>query len=99
VSVYSGSNYTVTIAPNGSHVVYNVSVNGTDIGNVTSYTFTNVQQNLTLNATFIPVIGVNRSGNFLTAADRRHSIQQSDYIVDCTDVPVYWDGTGIIVQP
>jgi hypothetical protein len=94
VSVFSGSNYTVMISPNTSYYIHNVTVNGVSVGNVSNYTFTNVQHNSMINVSFAPQLGTNYSGSFVTPADRRQSVIQSDYIIDCTDVPVYWDGTG-----
>ena len=42
-------------------------------------------------------IGIGKPGIFLTASDHRPSQINSDFIIDCTDVPVYWDGTGSVI--
>ena len=52
VTVNYGSNRTFTISPNANYHVQNVLVNGVSVGAVTSYTFTNVTQNHTIQASF-----------------------------------------------
>jgi hypothetical protein len=50
---YAGSQ-TFTITPASGYVVDQVLVNGEDAGSITSYTFTNVQADQTISATFKP---------------------------------------------
>jgi hypothetical protein len=50
--VAQGSNLTETITPNNCYHVADVLVDGVSVGAVTSYTFTNVQANHTIDATF-----------------------------------------------
>lgn len=52
VSVAGGTNKSFTISPNSGYAVANVTVDGTSVGAVTSYTFTNVAANHTITATF-----------------------------------------------
>jgi hypothetical protein len=52
VSVAQGANRTFTITPNTGFVVAGVTVDGASAGAVTSYTFSNVQANHTISATF-----------------------------------------------
>jgi hypothetical protein len=55
VTVNQGSNQTFTITPNSGFAVSSVTVDGTNVGAVTTYTFSNVQANHTISATFAPV--------------------------------------------
>jgi glucose/arabinose dehydrogenase len=55
VSVTQGANQIFAITPNSGNVVADVTVDGTSVGAVTSYTFSNVQSNHTISATFAPV--------------------------------------------
>jgi|GEM_PF-1439606 len=50
--VAQGSNLTETITPNNCYHVADVLVDGVSVGAVTSYTFTNVQANHTIDASF-----------------------------------------------
>ncbi len=52
VSVTQGANQTFTITPNSGYHVADVLVDGTSVGAVTSYTFTNVQANYIISASF-----------------------------------------------
>ncbi len=52
VVVVSGGSQLVDITPNSGYTVQDVLVNGTSVGAVTSYTFTNVTSNQTISATF-----------------------------------------------
>jgi len=52
VSVPEGSDRTFTISPNPAYVVEDVLVDGSSVGAVTSYTFTNVTEDHTIHATF-----------------------------------------------
>jgi rhamnogalacturonyl hydrolase YesR len=54
VSVNQGDNQTFTISPNAGFIVSSVTVDGTNVGAVPSYTFTNVQANHTIIAAFQP---------------------------------------------
>jgi hypothetical protein len=51
-SVNSGANQTITISPNSGYHLVNVLVDGTSVGAVSTYTFTNVTANHTISATF-----------------------------------------------
>ncbi|MGA3008493.1 MAG: hypothetical protein ABSE59_11450, partial [Opitutaceae bacterium] len=55
VTLIAGSNQSYTITPNSGFAVAQVSVDGSSAGAVTSYTFSNVQANHTISATFAPV--------------------------------------------
>jgi Glycosyl hydrolase family 9/Cellulose binding domain/Secretion system C-terminal sorting domain/Divergent InlB B-repeat domain len=52
VSVVNGTNKTFTITPNSGYQVDVVTVNGTSVGAVATYTFTNITANQTIVATF-----------------------------------------------
>jgi len=52
VEVYSGSSQTFTIEPNQGHKIKDVKIDGTSVGAASSYTFTNVTQDHTIEATF-----------------------------------------------
>lgn len=54
VVVDQGANQTFTITPNSGYSVSSVTVDGASVGAVTSYTFTNVQTNHAITATFAP---------------------------------------------
>jgi YD repeat-containing protein len=67
IKVVSGSNYTFTIIPDTGSCITNVMVDGSRIGSPESYTFTNVQANHSISATFaactFPItVTVNGSG-------------------------------------
>jgi hypothetical protein len=53
VTVNQGSSQTFTITPNSGFSVSSVTVDGTSVGAVTTYTFSNVQANHTISATFV----------------------------------------------
>jgi hypothetical protein len=53
VSVDSGSNSTFTITPNTGYKISSVTVDGTSVGAVASYTFTNITTNHTISASFV----------------------------------------------
>ncbi len=54
VSVPEGNDRTFTITPNSAYVVEDVLVDGSSVGAVSSYTFTNVTEDHTIHATFAP---------------------------------------------
>ncbi len=56
VTVNSGSNQTFTITPASGFAVSGITVDGIPAGAVTSYTFSNVTANHTINASFSPVV-------------------------------------------
>lgn len=53
VSVISGQDQTFTITPSTGYAVSSVLVDGVDAGKVTTYTFTNVQADHTISASFV----------------------------------------------
>ena len=54
VSVNYGDNQTFTITPNTGYYIVDVSVNGSSVGPVSSYTLTSVEAPNTISATFAP---------------------------------------------
>jgi hypothetical protein len=54
VTVNYGDNQTFTITPNTGYYIVDVSVNGSSVGPVSSYTLTNVQVSNTISVTFAP---------------------------------------------
>jgi hypothetical protein len=65
IAVIQGANQTLNIIPNAGYRVGDVKVDGTSVGVVTSYTFTNLTSDHRIEATFIKVwvIRVNKSGS------------------------------------
>jgi hypothetical protein len=63
VVVGQGANQTFTITPNSGFSVGSVTVDGASVGAVTSYTFSNVQANHTISATFtsLPTFSITAS--------------------------------------
>ncbi|MBI2100713.1 MAG: right-handed parallel beta-helix repeat-containing protein [Candidatus Vogelbacteria bacterium] len=57
VTVSAGSSQTFTITPNTGYQIASVLVNGTSVGAVASYTFSNVQANQTISASFSLITG------------------------------------------
>src|SRR5207237_6968586 len=53
VSVGDGSNQSFTIAPNSGFAISDVVVDGSSVGTPSSYTFTSVIANHTINASFV----------------------------------------------
>ncbi|NJM14578.1 MAG: carbohydrate-binding protein [Bacteroidales bacterium] len=64
INVSEGGDQTFTITPNSGYQIANVLVNGTSVGAVSSYTFSNVTANHTISATFnlIPISGASIPG-------------------------------------
>lgn len=59
VVVNSGASQTFTISPNSGYAVNTVTVDGTNQGSITSYTFSNVTATHTISATFVQSSGSN----------------------------------------
>ncbi|MFH1378510.1 MAG: pre-peptidase C-terminal domain-containing protein, partial [Planctomycetota bacterium] len=53
VIVTSGNSVSFTMTPNSGYAVSDVLIDGTSVGAVAAYTFTNVDRNHTINATFV----------------------------------------------
>ena len=75
--VSQGASKTLTITPNSGYRVYNVWVDGSWVGPVTSYTFSNITANHEIYALFLPV------GTFAiwAGADSGGSISPPDTVV------------------
>ncbi len=56
IQVTGNSNQTFTISPSSGYVINTVFVDGTNVGAVTSYTFTNVTANHSIAAMFKPIV-------------------------------------------
>jgi hypothetical protein len=78
VTVPHGGSQAFTITPNAGYVIADVLVDGSSVGAVSSYTFTNVTSNHTIHATFRPVLffedfeditGWTRTGLWHTCSD------------------------------
>jgi rhamnogalacturonyl hydrolase YesR len=77
--VNQGSLQWVTIAPNFGYTISNVIVDGASVGAVTNYTFTNVQANHTISATFASSAG----NSYFTSAYILQAIRTvTDYAVE-----------------
>ena len=81
VVVAQGANQGFTITPNSGYHVGGVTVDGSSVGAVTSYTFTNVTANHTISATF----AVNSSTGPWAMAS-------GDYLESFTDLATWTDG-------
>jgi hypothetical protein len=78
-----GSNPTFTMQPNAGYAVANVLVDGSSIGKVTSYTFSNLQTNHTISVTFeIPstintvIVNYNTTQTFTITPDMGYTIAE-----------------------
>src|SRR5205085_316806 len=61
-----GTNQTLTITPDGCYQIQDVLVDGSSVGAVSSYTFTNLAANHTIDASFVggdPIITVTQGAN------------------------------------
>jgi rhamnogalacturonyl hydrolase YesR len=77
--VNQGSLQWITIAPNFGYTISNVIVDGASVGAVTNYTFTNVQANHTISATFASSAG----NSYFTSAYILQAIRTvTDYAVE-----------------
>jgi hypothetical protein len=61
ISVNSGVGKVFTITPNTGYKISNVTIDGVSKGAIASYTFSNVQSNHTINATFSVIAGTTRN--------------------------------------
>ncbi|MGB3547435.1 MAG: malectin domain-containing carbohydrate-binding protein, partial [Saprospiraceae bacterium] len=71
VSVAAGGNQTYAITADPGHQVADVLVNGTSVGAITAYTFTNIQSDATITATFSPIVAVNLPPVIAAISDRQ----------------------------
>src|SRR5581483_1246917 len=87
VNVNQGSSQTFTITPNSGFAVSSVTVDGTNVGTVSTYTFSNVQANHTISAAFNAVTsteindtdaGIVYTGSWSYGANRTHGKYQAD---------------------
>ena len=70
VTVNHGSDKSFTITPVIGYSIDDVLVDGSSVGAVRSYTFTNVTENHTISATFLPVSIEGTTGKIAFASDR-----------------------------
>jgi len=71
VSVACGASQTFTIAADACHTIGDVTVDGSSVGAVSSYTFTNVNANHTIAASFAPNVAVVPAVTALAAAQQK----------------------------
>jgi lysophospholipase L1-like esterase len=107
VLVAQSSNQTFTIAANAGNTISGVTVDGTNVGAVASYTFSNVQANHTISATFSASgsteindtdAGIAYTGTWSYSANRTHGEYQADVhftSVNGDSVSYTFNGTGI----
>ena len=69
VMVNHGADQTFTITPDNGHHVANVMVDGLSVGAVTTYTFTNVTADHTIEAVFNPWVVWHVDGSVETSGD------------------------------
>jgi hypothetical protein len=96
VPVNQGANQAFTIAANSGYSISSVTVDGTSVGAVSTYTFSNVQANHTISATFVVNSGVTvtvatgfynhalsaaQTGTFTATFDASASISPSNALV------------------
>jgi len=93
-SVAGGASKTFTITPNSGYIVNAVSVDGANIGAVTSYTFSNVTANHTISASFVasPVNGNLAQGKSASASSVETSAFPASLAVDGS-VGTRWSST------
>jgi hypothetical protein len=98
VTVIYGESPEFTIKPDDGYVVDQILVDGNPVTE-NPYTFSGVTSDHTISATFTQTstIGVGKPGMFLTAKDHRPSQVPKDFIINCVDVPVSWDGSGSVI--
>ena len=70
VTVNEGLNKTFTIQPSSGYEISNVSVDGAPQGSLTTYTFTNVQTNHTISATFSAIVTTELTVSGVTANNK-----------------------------
>jgi hypothetical protein len=75
VQVQKGASQGFSITPNRNYKVADVLVNGTSVGAVTSYTFSNVQANHSISATF------SRKNSRSTRKSKLQSVEVSSYLL------------------
>ena len=73
--VACGGSQTFTISPDGCCSVADVVVDGVSVGPVTTYTFTNVQADHTIDATFIAVPSYTITATAGPAARSRRAVR------------------------
>jgi parallel beta-helix repeat protein len=107
VTVNQGANQTFTITPNSGYSVSSVTVDGTNVGAVSTYTFSNVQANHTISATFSTTTsteindtdaGIVYTGTWSYGANRTHGEYQADVHFTSANgdsVSYTFNGTGI----
>lgn len=109
VAVTAGANRTFSITANSGYQVSAVTVDGTSVGAVASYTFSNVQANHTISATFAAststttavndnALGITYTGTWTYSSNRSTGDYQSDVHYTKTNGDSFSDtftGTGI----
>jgi parallel beta-helix repeat protein len=107
VTVNQGSSQTFTITANSGFAISSVTVDGTNVGAVATYTFSNVQANHTISAAFsgtAPIeindtdAGIVYTGTWSYSANRTHGEYQADVHFTATNgdsVSYTFNGTGI----
>ncbi len=93
VSVEQGNSQTFTITPNSGYRIADVSVNGSSVGTVSSYTFSNVTANHRITATFEEIssqqytLTVNTVGNGSVPLDPAGGTYEAGTVVQLTANP------------
>jgi len=106
VSVNHGSNQSFSITPNTGYHVADVLVNGSSVGAVTSYTFTNVTANHTISATFkISSSGMKQAAKnilnpYLTNSDKkiRDAVEKAIKHIDKSLETELWEDANHLTQ-
>jgi hypothetical protein len=66
IAVNNGDTVTFTVTPDPGYYIFDLTVDGSSVGRLASYTFANVSANHTITASFLPIAVVSR----VTGADR-----------------------------
>lgn len=80
-TVNYGDNRTYTISANAGYTIENVTVDGIEMGAISSFTFTNVMENHTIAASFVITSCVTPLSTYITNLDE-------------TSVTLHWNNTG-----
>ena len=89
ISVTEGGSQTFAISPDDGYLIDDVLVDGISEGPISTYTFTDIIQDHTIQATFIPISSVNRVYNIDTAVDYATIQDAIDAALDDQTIIVY----------
>jgi hypothetical protein len=95
VSISSGGSKTFTITPNANYRVQDVQVDGSSVGALAAYTFSNVTKNHTISATFYSPPIADAGPNQIVAQGKRVALNGSNSRAGTGSIASYtWTQTG-----